>query len=105
MKLFYVLDAFFGYLFWLGPILLILLAAWKLQVRRSRLVQIGFWIFLLGLMPMLLFYVFTKDPNPNPVGLGMLFFFLGSIALLLMLVGAIRSLLQGNNDHRSREKP
>ena len=37
---------------------------------------IGVLMMIIGAAPLLLFGVFTTDPNPNPVGLGMLFTFL-----------------------------
>jgi len=37
---------------------------------------IGVVLMIVGATPLLLFGVLTTDPNPNPVGLGILFTFL-----------------------------
>jgi hypothetical protein len=76
------------------PIALIGLAASAIRnphVRGSRLVQIGFSIFLLGFVPLLLAGVLMTD---NPIGFGMLFAFLSPIGLLVIVVGTTLALLK-----------
>jgi hypothetical protein len=81
-----------GYLRVLLPVALlavIVLAVKKPQVRRSRLVQVGFSIFTLVLLPLLWVGALVTD---NPIGLGMLFALLSTIALFLIVIGAILNL-------------
>ena len=78
------------------------LAAWILlsgsarpDYFRSRWIRAGVVVLVLGALPLLAVVVaaglgLTRDPNPNPVGLGVLFFFAGVVACLLVLVGIVR---------------
>lgn len=77
-------------------IALVVLAMAKVEVRRSRLVQTGFALFLLGLLPLLLVGIFVTD---NPVGLGMLFAFFSVIGLSVIFVGVIGTLLKSPPTH------
>jgi hypothetical protein len=78
------------------------LAAWILlsgsarsEYFRSRWIRVGVVILALGALPLLAVVVaaslgLTRDPNPNPVGLGLLFFASGVVACLLVLIGIVR---------------
>ena len=78
------------------------LAAWILlsggqraAYFRSKWIRAGLVVLVLGTLPLLAVVVaaslgLTRDPNPNPVGLGLLFFFAGVVACLLVLVGIVR---------------
>jgi hypothetical protein len=59
---------------------------------RSRYFVVGALLFLLGTGPLLIVILlaslgFTKDPNPNPVGLGILAFLTFWPSVILMLLG------------------
>ena len=78
------------------------LAAWILlsggarsDYFRSLWIRAGVLVLVLGSLPLLAVVIaadlgWTRDPNPNPVGLGVLFFFSGMVACLLVLVGVVR---------------
>jgi hypothetical protein len=70
---------------------LVVLAIAKPGVRRSRLVQTGFALFIFGLLPLLVVGIFVTD---NPVGLGMLFAFSSVTGLSVVFVGVIVTLLK-----------
>ncbi|HEY7533212.1 MAG TPA: hypothetical protein VH681_10585 [Nitrospiraceae bacterium] len=63
--------------------------------RENRLVRIGFWLFVIGAGPLLSIIFLAEigvwpDPNPNPVGPGLLFFFTFWPALICMGTGVIQ---------------
>lgn len=63
---------------------------------NSRFFKIGFWLFVAGCGPLLLLGLLSvlgllSDPDPNPVGLGLLFFFTFWPAVVLMGIGVIQS--------------
>ena len=50
------------------------------EYRKNRLVQIGFWLLVIGAGPLFGIILLAEigiwpDPNPNPIGPGLLFFF------------------------------
>lgn len=61
----------------------------------NRLFKIGFWLFVIGTGPLLAIIFLAgiglwPDPNPNPIGPGLLFFFTFWPAVILMVMGAIQ---------------
>jgi hypothetical protein len=61
----------------------------------NRWFKIGFWLAVVGWGPLLAIVVLASvglwpDPNPNPVGPGLLFFVTSWPALILMVVGAVQ---------------
>ena len=72
------------------------------EYLKSRLVQVGLWLLILGSGP--LFFIIAAaglglwpDPNPNPVGPGILAFFTFWPGIICIVVGIIRVRL-----HRDR---
>ena len=66
------------------------------RLRRSRLFQVGLVLFVVGSGPLLLTIAaadlgLTRDPNPNPVGFGILAFFTFWPSIILMVAGAVRA--------------
>ncbi len=64
--------------------------SWREHYLRSSWIRAGYGIIVLATLPLLLFRIFTSDPNPNPIGLGLLFaagVVVGSISLA---IGVIR---------------
>jgi hypothetical protein len=64
--------------------------------RLSRLFWAGVVLFAVGTGPLLIVILLaalglTKDPNPNPVGFGILFFFTIWPSIGLMVAGWARS--------------
>lgn len=58
----------------------------------SRWVRLGGWIALVGALPLLGVILAAKvglwlDPNPNPIGLGLLFVAAGLVGMVCALVG------------------
>lgn len=65
--------------------------------RISRAFVIGLALFVIGSGPLLTVILLaslglTKDPNPNPVGFGILAFFTFWPSVILMVVGVIRTI-------------
>jgi hypothetical protein len=61
----------------------------------NRWFKIGFWMAVIGWGPLLAIVALASiglwpDPNPNPIGPGLLFFFTSWPALILMVVGVIQ---------------
>ena len=61
---------------------------------RSRWVRAGLAILLLGASPLVAIILAAQiglwpDPNPNPVGPGLLFFFSGVVATGCLAIGAV----------------
>jgi len=62
---------------------------------RSTWIRAGLAVLIIGALPLLAVGAaaslgLTRDPNPNPVGFGLLFFAAGVVACLLVLVGIVR---------------
>jgi hypothetical protein len=62
---------------------------------RSRWFKTGFWISVLGGSPLFFIIIAAAvglwpDPNPNPVGPGLLFAFTFWPGVICMIIGAIR---------------
>jgi hypothetical protein len=94
---------------WPSPLVLILcvlapplgLLAWVLgngaqraTYLRSRWVRAGLTLLLVGSVPLVAIIVAAEvgvwpDPNPNPIGPGMLFFFSGVLATGCLAIGAV----------------
>lgn len=60
--------------------------------------KLGIGLLIVGTAPLLLFILadeagLISDPNPNPIGLGLLFFFSVWPALILIAVGLVKLLL------------
>ena len=67
--------------------------------RLSRLFWIGLALLVLGTGPLLLIVVaaelgLTSDPNPNPIGPGLLAFFTFWPAVILIVWGLVASALR-----------
>ena len=65
--------------------------------RISRAFVIGLALFVIGSGPLLTVILLaslglTKDPNPNPIGFGILAFFTFWPSVILMVVGVIRTI-------------
>jgi hypothetical protein len=59
---------------------------------KNRLVQIGFWLLVIGSGPLFGIILLADiglwpDPNPNPIGPGLLFFFTFWPAVICVGVG------------------
>ena len=62
---------------------------------KSRWVRVGVTLLILGSGPLVFIIVAAAvglwpDPNPNPIGPGMLFFFTFWPAVICILIGALR---------------
>ncbi|MBK7249632.1 MAG: hypothetical protein IPI06_01640 [Gammaproteobacteria bacterium] len=55
----------------------------------SRWVRAGLVLLVLGTSPLILFSLFTRDPNPNPIGLGLLFVACVIPATACLAIGAV----------------
>jgi hypothetical protein len=69
------------------------------RFKFSRLFWIGLALFALGTGPLLLIVVaaeigLTSDPNPNPIGPGLLAFFTFWPAVILIVSGLVASALR-----------
>jgi hypothetical protein len=65
------------------------------KYRKNRLVQIGFWLLVIGSGPLFGIILLADiglwpDPNPNPIGPGLLFFFTFWPAVICMGVGVFQ---------------
>lgn len=63
---------------------------------ESRLFKIGLWLFALGCGPLLAIIVLSgiglwPDPDPNPIGPGLLAFFTFWPSVICMGIGAIQA--------------
>jgi hypothetical protein len=77
------------------------LAAWiwlsgteRASYLRSWWIRGGITIIVIGALPLLAVILWSAlgllaDPNPNPVGLGLLFVFAGILGCLLIIVGIL----------------
>ena len=73
------------------------------RLKSNRLFKIGFWIFLIGSGPLILLMTaamlgLTNDPNPNPVGLGIMAMISFWPALGLIALGLIQIYRDGDSD-------
>jgi hypothetical protein len=74
----------------------------------NRWIQIGLALVVLGWGPLLAIIVLAAvglwpDPNPNPIGPGLLFFFTAWPAVICLVVGVVRVRLnQSKGKERSR---
>jgi len=62
----------------------------------NRLFKIGFWLFVFGSGPLLAIAALASiglwpDPNPNPVGLGLLAFLTFWPSIICMVIGALKA--------------
>jgi hypothetical protein len=62
---------------------------------RSTWIRAGLVVLVVGALPLLAVGLaaslgLTRDPNPNPIGLGLLFLASGVLACVLVLVGIVR---------------
>lgn len=65
----------------------------------NRTLKAGLAVIVVGCSPLLLFLLahqlgLVKDPNPNPIGLGLLFFVSLPIGLVTTTIGAVLYYLQ-----------
>ncbi len=65
------------------------------EYRKNRLVRIGFWLLVISSGPLLSMILLAEigiwpDPNPNPIGPGLLFFFTFWPAMICLTVGAFQ---------------
>jgi hypothetical protein len=63
--------------------------------RKNRLVQIGFWLLVIGSGPLFGIILLADiglwpDPNPNPIGPGLLFFFTFWPAVICLGIGVFQ---------------
>lgn len=61
----------------------------------NRLFKIGFWMFVIGCGPLIAIIVLAAiglwpDPNPNPIGPGLLAFVTFWPAVICMSIGAVQ---------------
>ena len=62
---------------------------------KNRLVKIGFWLFVIGAGPLFGIILLADmglwpDPNPNPIGPGLLFFFTFWPAVICISIGVFQ---------------
>lgn len=67
------------------------------RLFANRLFKIGFWMFVIGSGPLLAIIVLAgiglwPDPNPNPIGPGLLAFFTFWPAIICMVIGAVQAM-------------
>ena len=67
------------------------------QLFANRLFKIGFWMFVIGSGPLLAIIVLAgiglwPDPNPNPIGPGLLAFFTFWPSIICMIIGAVQAM-------------
>jgi hypothetical protein len=65
------------------------------EYRKNRLVQIGFWLLVIGAGPLSGIILLAEiglwpDPNPNPIGPGLLFFFTFWPAAICLAIGVFQ---------------
>jgi hypothetical protein len=65
------------------------------EYRRNRLVQIGFWLLVIGTGPLLGIILLAEvglwpDPNPNPIGPGLLAFLTFWPAVICLGIGVVQ---------------
>lgn len=62
---------------------------------KNRMFKIGFWMFVLGCGPLLAIILLASiglwpDPNPNPIGPGLLAFLTFWPSLICMAIGVVQ---------------
>jgi hypothetical protein len=67
------------------------------RLFANRLFKIGFWLFVIGSGPLLAILVLAgiglwPDPNPNPLGPGLLAFVTFWPSLTCMIIGAVQAI-------------
>ena len=67
------------------------------RLFANRLFKIGFWMFVIGSSPLLAIIVLAgiglwPDPNPNPIGPGLLAFFTFWPSIICMIIGAVQAM-------------
>ena len=60
-------------------------------LRISRLFWAGLILLMLGITPLLAVILFSRDPDPNPIGFGLLAFVTFWPAIIMIVVGWNRS--------------
>ena len=60
--------------------------------RKNRFMQVGFWLLVVGAAPLFGIILLAEvgiwpDPNPNPIGPGLLFFFTFWPAMICLGIG------------------
>jgi len=60
-------------------------------LRISKLFWAGLILLIAGITPLLAVILFSRDPNPNPIGFGLLFFVTFWPAIIMIVVGWNRS--------------
>jgi hypothetical protein len=68
---------------------------------QSRWVKIGITLLVVGAAPLIFIIIAAAvglwpDPNPNPIGPGLLFFFTSWPAVICIVVGVIRVRIRNN---------
>ncbi|HEU0207818.1 MAG TPA: hypothetical protein VFQ78_02465 [Candidatus Udaeobacter sp.] len=68
---------------------------------KNRIFKIGFWLFVMGSGPLLAIIVLAAlslwpDPNPNPIGPGLLCFFTFWPSVICLAIGAVQVWRAGN---------
>jgi hypothetical protein len=63
--------------------------------RMPRIFWVGFWLFVAGCGPLLAIITaaslgLTRDPNPNPIGLGLLAGLTFWPAVILIVIGVVK---------------
>ena len=60
-------------------------------MRISRLFWAGLTLLAIGITPLLAVILFSRDPNPNPIGFGLLAFVTFRPAIIVIVAGWNRS--------------
>ena len=60
-------------------------------MRISNLFWAGLILLMLGITPLLAVILFSRDPDPNPIGFGLLAFVTFWPAIIMIVVGWNRS--------------
>ena len=76
-------------------------ASYVVRAQSSRLVKAGLLLFLVGCGPLLAIIALaslglTSDPNPNPIGPGLLAFFSFWPSIALIVAGLAASIRDGS---------
>jgi hypothetical protein len=56
---------------------------------RSWWIRAGYATIIVAALPLLLFGLFTSDPNPNPIGLGLLFAAGAALGCISVAIGVV----------------
>ena len=78
----------------------------RLQFRLSRMLWSGLILLIVGTGPLLTVIMLawlgvTKDPNPNPVGFGMLAFLTFWPSVIMVIVGVVQSYTRYKSGQRT----